>query len=101
MKLKFFRNEDERNLWIKLNAERIQFILQKKNNIIEDFEKCKRISLNQLEYDEKNRTIIRYSLEDLLLYSPQELFNIELKKEDDIINRIFEEDNDSDNNLKI
>ena len=95
MKLKFFRTEEERNLWIRLNAERIQFILQMKNSI-EDFEKCKRMSLNQLEYDEKNRTILRYRLEDLLLYSPQELYNIELKREEDIINKIFEEDNDTD-----
>jgi hypothetical protein len=89
----FFKNENERNLWIRLNAERIQGY----NNIIEKYLEIKSneiisevtsdnmgdmnkpysymwISKNQLEYDENNKDAPRFSLEQLLILTPKELF---------------------------
>jgi len=81
MENKFFKTESERELWIKLNAERqIEWekgltyfdretqthkpTLQALNprTISEALE----ISKNQLEYDEKNNDNPRYSLEEML-----------------------------------
>ena len=78
---KFFKTESERELWIKLNAER-QIEMEKgltyfdketqtyrptlqalnPRTMSEAFE----ISRNQLEYDEKNKDKPRYSLEEML-----------------------------------
>lgn len=91
----FFKNDNERNLWIKLNAERIQGY----NKIFEESFTCKSneiisevnsdnmgdidkpysyvwISKNQLEFDENNKDAPRFSLEELLLLTQKELFDL-------------------------
>ena len=78
---KFFKSESERELWIKLNAERqIEWekgltyfdnktqtnkpTLQARNP--RTMQEALEISKRQLEYDEKNKDKPRYSLEEML-----------------------------------
>lgn len=76
----FFKNENERMVWVKLNAERIQYSLKITNNIDKELGEigerwsCMQISLNQLVYDENERDKPRFTLEELILLSPKELY---------------------------
>ena len=77
----FFKNENERLLWIKLNAERIQYSAKILNH--QDLEigkvgepfSCMQVSENQLMYDEEKRDAPRFTLEELVLPHP-ELFRL-------------------------
>jgi len=90
---KFFKSEVVRDIWIRLNAERIQYFFKMKNDErSEDFNLCKEISKEQLVYDETERSFLRYSLDDLLMLSPKELYNLQNHKEEKIINKIFDEE---------
>lgn len=86
MEKKFFKDENQRNLWIRLNAEHIQYSNKIRNHIdkplgkIGDAYSFMQISLNQLEYDEINRDAPRYSFEELVL-SHDELLILAEKKE--------------------
>lgn len=80
MNSKFFNNEKDRNLWIKLNAERIQymdFVVTNEKKDLGDINTPYSpmwISKNQLEYDENNSNELRFTLEQFLLMSDKELF---------------------------
>jgi len=88
---KFFKLESERQLWIKLNAERqIEWekglrYFDKKTQTYKPtlqalnprtMEEALEISRNQLNYDEKNKDLPRYSLEELLMLDIDELNKI-------------------------
>jgi len=81
MENKFFKTESERELWIKLNAER-QIELEKELRYFDKetqtykptlqalnprtMKEALEISRRQLEYDEQNKDNPRYTLEELL-----------------------------------
>jgi hypothetical protein len=81
MKKNFFKDEKERLLWIKLNAERIQYSAKILNH--QDLElgelgqpfSCMQISENQLAYDETKSDALRFTFEELVLPHP-ELFRL-------------------------
>jgi hypothetical protein len=86
MSKNFFKTENERLLWIKLNAERIQYENKVKNNqdnelgdINEQFSYMN-ISKNQLTYDENECDAPRYSFDELLLLTPKELLGLSEEK---------------------
>lgn len=90
----FFKNERERLLWIRLNAERIQYaerILHHRElelgEIGEPFT-CMQISENQLEYDENTYNAPRYSLEELVL-PHDELFKISERRSKQKLTEMF------------
>ncbi len=91
---KMFNNDADRELWIKLNAERqIEWektltyfnertgkhepTLQARNP--RSMEEALRVSKNQLEYDEE-KGVLRYSLEDLLSLTIDELNTKDAKR---------------------
>lgn len=97
-KKEFFRNEKERNLWIRLNAERIRYSNKIVNNIdredlgsINEERSPLWISTNQLIYDEYMHDSPRFSLEELSAMSHEDLFNLAQKRNQEIINKIFDE----------
>ena len=77
----FFKNTEERLLWVRLNAEHIQYSQKMLKNIDESLGNIgeqyslMQISLNQLEYDEEFRDKPRFSFEELVLSHP-ELFKL-------------------------
>jgi len=92
----FFKSDEERNLWIRLNAERIMYGQKMLNCVVgEGMGDIKTqytpmgISYNQLVYDEKFSTALRYSLEELLL-PEDELFILSQNRNVRIISEIFE-----------
>ncbi len=78
----FFNSEADRNLWIKLNAELIQYFRKKVNHKDEELGSlnkpfsCLWVSKNQLKYDEYERDAPRFSLEQLLTIDFDELIKI-------------------------
>lgn len=81
-----FKSDKERQLWIKLNAERQilfdtnSFDQQTGNPLLNkisprSLEQALKISKNQLEFDEK-RQQLRYTLEELILLNYQQLKTI-------------------------
>ena len=84
----FFRNKGERELWIRLNAERIQYRNKMLNceeqpfGSISEPQSCMWVSKNQLIYDEQCRESPRFSFEELLL-TREELFRLEIKREEE------------------
>jgi hypothetical protein len=87
MSKNFFKSESERNLWIKLNAERIKYLNEVNNHMInEDLGSIDKeyspiwLSKNQLEYDENEKDYLRYSFEELLTLTPQELYKLSKEK---------------------
>ena len=82
---KFFKSESDRNLWIRLNAQRIEFDQKRRNHRIEfgdvnSPDSCMWISNNQLDYDENNRTEPRFSLEQLASLSMEELVRLDERR---------------------
>jgi len=69
----FFKSDEERNLWIKLNAERIQYNskvrlgVDRELGTIKDPTSAMFQSNNQLTYDEMTQPELRFTLEELLL----------------------------------
>ena len=99
-KKKFFKSESERNLWIRLNAEHIRDSQKKTNNSKEDDlgsvdEQYSHmwVSNNQLTYDESERDAPRFSFEELLLLSHEELLKITRKRHMEFIQEIFSDIN--------
>ncbi len=84
----FFRNKGERELWIRLNAERIQYSKKMLNSeehplgSISEPQSCMWISGNQLVYDEHCCESPRFSFEELLL-TREELLRLEIKREEE------------------
>ena len=95
MKKNFFKSESERLLWVKLNAERIQFSTKLLNNQdtpmgeIGQPYTCMQISLNQLEYDEANCDELRFSFEEFLVLTAKELFNLARYRNAEKIHKMF------------
>jgi hypothetical protein len=85
-KSKFFKKESDRNLWIKLNAERIMFmslVVGDTNVELGDINTPYSpmwISKNQLEYDEKHEDNLRFTLEQFLTMTDKELFDFNFNK---------------------
>jgi len=95
-KKNFFKSETERNLWIKLNAERIQYSNQVSSHTLnEDLGGINTqfspmwISKNQLEFDENERNAPRFSFEELLTLSQEDLFKLANERNYSKINEIL------------
>jgi hypothetical protein len=93
----FFKSDTERNLWIKLNAERIRYSNKVANRIDEedlgDIDKPFSpmwISNNQLEFDEHEREALRFSFEELLTLSQEELFRLSVERNKEKIKLLFD-----------
>ena len=97
----FFRSESERSLWIRLNAERLQYgnrIMNRKESpmgSVDEPHTYMWISKNQLDYDEHQRKAPRFSLEELLL-SPADLFRLEQQREKEDLRRMQEQNSSED-----
>ena len=85
MASKFFKTDAERDLWIKLNAERISYYNRTvlKENVqdlgsVDKLHSCMYISNNQLDYDETESNKPRFSLEELLSLSDEEILELDL-----------------------
>jgi hypothetical protein len=92
----FFKNEEERMLWVRLNAEHIQYstkILNHKDVPLGEIGKpfsCMQISLNQLTYDEYESDAPRFSFEELVL-PHDELFRLADKRNRETIKKMFKD----------
>lgn len=93
---KFFKNEEERNIWIRLNAERLEYCdktdgirMDRKMGSIDESYTHMWVSNNQLTYDEKECDAPRFSLEELLLNSVPELYRLTKRREEEEMLRIF------------
>jgi len=93
----FFKNDDERNLWIKLNAEHIRYSQKILNNIDEEDlgdidERWSHlwVSNNQLIYDEIMDDKPRFSLAELSGMNHDELLDLSIERNKKIIKEIFE-----------
>lgn len=90
----FFKNNEERLLWIRLNAERIQYSTKKLNHNdvpigkIGELYSCMQISLNQLIFDQSVRGELRFSFEELVL-SHEELFQLSQNRSRENFNKKF------------
>ena len=96
----FFKDESQRNLWIRLNAEHIHYVAKKLNKI--DFKQnleigklgepfsCMQISANQLDYDEHMCDATRFSFEELVL-PHDELLRLENKRNKETLGKMFGE----------
>ena len=94
----FFKSNDERNLWIKLNAEIIQYGNEVLNyNYDKDLGDINKrfspmwVSNNQLIYDENECEAPRFSFEELLTLTPKELHNLAINRNKVKIKKLFEE----------
>lgn len=90
MEKKLFKNKKERDIWIKLNAERIidfnkNSIYSNKDNV-PSMEEAMEISERQLLRDEEKGKL-RYSLEELLTLDYLDLKKISDKNHMDFIKR--------------
>ena len=99
VKKNFFKDESQRNLWIRLNAEHIQYNNKKVSGIDKPLGKIgqphsfQQISANQLDYDEHMCDAPRFSFEELVL-PHDELFKLEKKRNDEKVNEMFREIDD-------
>ena len=105
MPKKFFTSEEERELWIKLNAKSIQYFNLQVNNQESELGDINTpytpmwISNNQLKYDEENKNEPRYSLEELSSLSMSELVKLCRKKHREWVKKYFPEFLDQEEDL--
>ena len=92
----FFKSETERNLWIKLNAERIRYANKIANRIDEeDLGDIDRpftpmwVSNNQLEFDEHEREELRFSFEELITLSQENLYKLANERTRTVVNQLY------------
>lgn len=91
----FFNSDEERKIWIRINAELIQYTQKLINGINNEIGKINLpyspmwISNNQLTYDEYECDAPRFSLDELLSLSISELFKLNQQREEDEIQRMF------------
>jgi len=85
MTSKFFNTDADRDLWIKLNAERISYfnrtVLKESAQDLGSVDKLHSfmyISNNQLDYDENKKNKPRFSLEELLSLTDEEILKLDL-----------------------
>ena len=94
VKKNFFKDEKERLLWIRLNAQHIQYSSKKLNRIDKPLGELgvpytyMQISANQLEYNEYMCDAPRYSFEELVL-PHDELLRLADKRNRAHIKKIF------------
>ena len=92
----FFKDENQRNLWIRLNAEHIQYVNKKTNGIdkplgeIGQTYSFMQISANQLDYDEHMCNAPRFSFEELV-FPHDELWKLEKRKNGEKLKNMFGE----------
>jgi len=95
VKKNFFKDEKERLLWIRLNAQHIQYSSKKLNRIDKPLGELgvpytyMQISANQLEYDEYMCDAPRYSFEELLSLSDEEMFRLARERNKEEIRKMF------------
>jgi hypothetical protein len=94
----FFRNDEERNLWIRLNAEHIRYCKKVVNRIdkpdlgsIDEPHTHMWVSNNQLVYDEFMEDAPRMSLAELSAMSQDELVILAEKRNEETIKKIFKD----------
>jgi len=94
---KFFKDEKQRNLWIRLNAEHIRYGEKIVNNIDKpDLGAVDKpysplwVSNNQLKYDEEHRDAPRFSLAELSAVSQDELVKMTRERNRETIKTLFE-----------
>jgi len=98
---KFFKTDEERNLWIKLNAERIAYKSKVRHGIDKPLGKIEETyspmsqSNNQLIYDETTQSELRFTLDELLL-PEEELFHLCNNRYERILREIIDETNPAD-----
>ena len=104
--MKFFKDEDERNLWLRLNAEHIRYstniVNETENEDLGNIETPYSpywVSHNQLMYDEKYCDAPRLTLEELSSLSHEELFALVRKKNRETLKRIMGRFYNSDDEL--
>lgn len=92
----FFKSESERNLWVKLNAEAIRHfhetINHKEREELGDIDtpySYMWISNNQLIFDEYERDAPRFSFEELLTLSMDDLVKITRRQHMEFIRKTF------------
>lgn len=92
----FFESEEQRNLWLRLNAERIRHFHRVVNN--QDVQELGHvdkaythlwISNNQLIYDEYMRDAPRFSLEELAAMLPDDLLKLGSARNRETIKELF------------
>jgi hypothetical protein len=94
MKKNFFKNEKERMLWVRLNAEHNQYVQRVVNHIdvplgkINEQFSLMQNSLLQLEHDEIHRDAPRFSFEELVL-PHDELLRISKERRDEKLWKVF------------
>ena len=94
MKKNFFKNEKERMLWVRLNAEHNQYVQRVVNHIdvplgeINEQLSLMQNSLLQLEHDEIHRDAPRFSFEELVL-PHDELLKLSEKKHKERIQKML------------
>ena len=93
----FFRNENDRDIWIKLNAECINYKSKMTGNeeikmgSINEEHTCMWISKNQCDYDEHECDALRFSFEELLMLSSAELYRLDKKREAEEVRKMFKQ----------
>lgn len=97
-KKNFFKSEEERNLWVKLNAEIARYLHETVNHApkkdlgdVDTPYSYMWISNNQLTYDECEHEAPRFSFEELLLLDFDELIILKQKKDREFIEKTFPE----------
>jgi hypothetical protein len=95
---KFFKDENERNLWVKLNAEHIRYgnkmVNYKNEQDLGDVNKLYSpmwVSNNQLTYDEYMCDAPRISFEEFLTLSDAQLLYLVQERNRQKIKEMFEE----------
>jgi hypothetical protein len=94
IKKDFFKSEKEREIWVKVNAELIQYRnkmigVDKPMGSINERNTCMWVSNNQLIYDEFECPSPRFSLEELITLSIPGLFRLATKREEEEMLQIF------------
>ena len=97
-KKSFFKNEEERNLWVRLNAERIRYFHKVVNKIDEqDLGSIDKphshlwVSNNQLIYDEYMENAPRLSLAELSAMNHDDLLKLSQERNHETIKKLFKE----------
>lgn len=105
---KFFSDDKERMLWIRLNAERLRYAQQRKSkdpwvesmamtgmDEMGDVDKpftYMWISANQLDFDEKHKKELRFSFEELVM-SHEDLFKLGEQRNREKIESVLRKNN--------
>jgi hypothetical protein len=93
----FFKSESDRDIWVRINAELVQYSNKIVNGVDKELGDINIqyspvwISDNQLTFDEHECDALRFTLKELLLTPIPELFKIAKQREDEETRRMFEE----------